>query len=304
MKHRALRATIMLSVFCVVFDELPVMGESAVKHGPAAMGTVVAETEDALSFELAFDFCTRQLTYGLVDNRDPILALEGVAEWHGFTFETAVLFDTTKWGRKNCGYGNRQGKYQEIAFGPGYAYTFTPDAWRRLPTSVELFLNYIYEYHPPARKSRGEENPDTQFINMGMTLPDLWLAPWLSAEFDIDNECGAVYLTAGVQHTFTLVSAPDGREIDPLSLTLCGGLGFGNPKRNRYDAGFDNYAVKDAHLSAALEWQISDHVVVSPYLAVYEQLHGRLRDASRRYINGETHASTQLIGGLRLTAAF
>lgn len=292
------------AVFCVLFLVSAVMADSTIKHGPAAMGTVAAETEDDLAVELTLDFCTRQLTYGLVDNRDPILALEGVAEWHGFTFETAVLFDTTKWGRKHGGYGNRQGKYQEIAFGPGYTHTFTPDEYRRLPTSVEVYLNYIYEYHPPVRKNRGEENPDTQFINMGMTLPDLWLAPWLSAEFDIDNECGAVYLNAGVQHTFTLVSAPDGREIDPLSLTLCGGLGFGNPKRNRYDAGFDNYAVKDAHLSAALEWQISDHVVLSPYLAVYEQLHGRLRDASRRYINGETHSSTQLIGGLRLTAAF
>lgn len=305
MKHRVLSATVVASAFCLVFDELPVMAESAVKHGPAAMGGVAEKPRNDLAIELTADYCTRQLTYGLIDNRDPIVTLEGVAEWHGFTFETAVIFDTTKWGRKNCGYGNRQGKYQEIAFGPGYAHTFTPDEWRRLPTSVEVFLNYIYEYHPQVRKSRGEENPDTQFINAGMTLPDLPVAPWMSAEFDIDNECGAVYLNAGVQHAFTLIQAAGGRETDPLSLTLCGGVGFGNPKRNRYDAGFDAYAFKDAHISAELEWQITDQLVLSPYAAVYEQLHGRLRDAAcRRSIDGESHNSTQLIGGLRLTAAF
>lgn len=304
MKLMVLRTTVVASAFCVVVGELPVMAESTVKHGPAAMGGVAATAQDDLSFEVAADFCTRQLTYGLVDNRDPILTLGGLAEWNGFTFETAVIFDTTKWGRKHGGYGNRQGKYQEIAFGPGYAHTFTPEEWRRLPTAVEVYLNYIYEYHPPVRKSRGEENPDTQFINVGLTLPDLWIAPWMSAEFDIDNESGAAYLNAGVRHSFTLVKAAGGRETDPLSLTLCGGIGFGNPKRNRYDAGFDAYAVKDAHLSAELEWQITDQLVLSPYVAVYEQLHGRLRHAARHYIDGESHASTQLIGGLRLTAAF
>ncbi len=280
------------------------LAESTTQHGPAAMGSVAGEQREDLAAEVSMDFCTRQLTYGLVDNRDPILTLAGVAEWHGFTFETAVIFDTTEWGRKHGGYGNRQGKYQEIAFGPGYTHTFTPEAVRGLPTAVELFVNYLYEYHPPVRESRGEGNPDTQFINIGMTLPDLWLAPWLTAEFDIDNECGAAYLNAGVQHTFTLIGAAGKREADPLALTVCGGVGLGNPKRNRYDAGFDTYAFKDAHLSAALEWCLTDFVVLSPYLAVYEQIHGRLRDAARRHLDGETHASTQWVGGVRLTAAF
>ena len=90
------------------------------------------------AFELAVDFCSRQLTYGLVDNRDPIFTVEALAEWHGFTFEAAMIFDTTKWGRKHGGYGNRQGTYQELAFGPGYIYALSPEDVRLLPTTVEL----------------------------------------------------------------------------------------------------------------------------------------------------------------------
>lgn len=82
------------------------------------------------------------------------------------------------------------------------------------------------------------------------------------------------------------------------------GIGFGNPKRNRYDAEFDSYAFKDVWVSITLDWQISDHVALSPYVAVYEQLHSRLRDAAHTSVEGETHASALVVGGLSLTASF
>ena len=277
---------------------------SAVTDSANTHVIAVVEKIEMPSFEMACDFCARQLTYGLVDNRDPIMTLEAVAGWYGVTFETALIFDTTKWGRKHGGYGNREGKYQEFAFGPGYSYAFSPDDVSFLPTTVETFINYIYEYHPQVRKARGEENPNTQFINVGVALPDLWLTPALSAEFDIDNESGAVYLCAEVGHTFVLVSAVGEGETAPLSLSVGAGVGFGNPKRNMYDAEFDSYAFKDVWTSAALEWQITDNIMLSPYVAIYEQLHHRLREAARGYINGETHASTQFIGGIRLAASF
>jgi len=279
-------------------------GSSAAAADSAAAQPLDAPQEHAPTFEAAVDFSSRQLTYGLVDNRDPILTLEVLAEWHGFNFWAGAILDTTAWGRKHGGYGNRKGTYQEFAFGPGYVCAFSPDDYARLPTTLELFVNYIYEYHPPVNRWKGEDNPDTQFINVGAALPDLWLAPALSAEFDIDNEYGAMYLAAEIGHTFTLVQAAGNREADLLSLSVGGGVGFGNPRRNRHDTGFDTYAFKDVWASAALEWQLTDHIVLSPYVALFEQVHGRLRDAARRYIEGETHASTQLVGGLRVAATF
>ncbi len=256
------------------------------------------------AFEVSVEWCSRQLTYGLADNRDPIVVAGALAEWRGLTFEAAAIADTTRWGRKHGGYGNRQGTYQEFAFGPGLVHAWSPDVHPVLPTTVEAFVNTVYEYHPPVRKARGEENPDTQFVNAGVALPDLWLTPALSAELDVNNECGAVYLSAEVGHAFTLVRAARGCGADPLTLALGCGVGGGNPKRNRYDADFDAYALKDVWVSAALEWWLTDAFLVSPYVAVYEQAHGRLREAARHALEGETHASTQLVGGLRLALAF
>ena len=278
--------------------------DSAGTGSANAQLSVAEEKSKEPCYTVAIDFCTRQLTYGLVDNRDPIVTTEAAVEWHGFTFETAAVFDTTKWGREQGGYGNRQGKYQEVAFGPGYTFAFSPERFAFLPTTVELSANYIYEYHPPVRKERGESNPKTQFINVGAALPDLWLTPALSAEFDIDNERGAIYLAGEVGHSFTLIEAVGGRETDQLDLSLGAGVGFGNPKRNQVDAAFDAYAFKDVWVSAALEWHLTGRVTLAPYVAAYEQLHRRLREAARASLEGESHSSAQLVGGLRLAACF
>lgn len=284
--------------------------QSVMADDPAAADSAgnldsdVVTVSEGPAFEVSLDFCTRQLTYGLVDNRDPIVTAGAAAEWYGFTFESAMIFDTTEWGRKHGEYGNRKGQYQELTSGPGYTYTFFPEDFRFLPTAVETFVNYIYEYHPPVRKSRGESNPDTQFVNAGAGLPDLWLAPAVSAEFDIDNEAGAVYLAGEVSHAFTLIEAAGGRETDPLALVLGAGIGLGNAKRNRCDAGFDAWAFKDVWAAAALEWQVTDRVRVAPYVALSEQVHPRLREAARHYLDGETHASTQWVGGLAVAANF
>lgn len=270
----------------------------------SATSLLQSSKDDWPAFEVAVDFCSRQVTYGLADNRDPIVTAEAAAEWHGFTFESAMICDTTDWGEKQGGYGDRKGQYQELSFGPGYAHTFATEDCPFLPPAVETFVNYIYEYHPPVRKTLGEANPHTQFLNAGTGLPDLWLAPTLAAELDIDRDGGAIYLAADVSHSFALVKAAGARKKGPLLLTLGTGIGFGNAKRNVCDADFDAAAFKDAHATLALDWQLTDRVTLSPYVAACGQVHRRLREAARHAAGGETHSSAQLIGGLRLAARF
>lgn len=275
-----------------------------IHHGPAAMSNIIDEPESDLSLEATVEFATRKLTYGLVDNRDPIFTLEGVAEWHGFTFESSIEFETTSWGRKHGGYGNRKGTFQEVCFGPGYTFTLSDEHISFLPTEIELYANYIYEFHAPIRRPLHDENPNMQFFNFGVELPELWLSPWFTTEVDVGAECGSVYFNTGVQHTFTLIPSCEARENGTLELTVCNGLGFGNPKRNRYDSDFNAFAVKDMHVSLALEWYITDNFMIGPYIAVYEQLHRRVRQEARRYIDGESHASTQVLGGFIMQCSF
>ncbi len=293
-----------MSAWCGVCLIQSVMADNSALSDSAVTPELAGDNGDWPAFEAAVDFCTRQVTYGLADNRDPIMTAEAAVEWHGFSFESALIFDTTEWGRDHGGYGNRQGRCQELVFGSGYRRVFSPEDYALLPTAVELGVNMIYEYHPPVRKERGEANPNTRFINAGAMLPDLPLAPSVSAEVDIDNENGAFYLAGEIGHSFALIRAAGGRDYTPLALSLGAGLGFGNPKRNACDADFDAYAFKDVWVSASLEWRLSERITLAPYVAVHEQLHRRLREAARARIEGETLASTQVVGGLRLAACF
>lgn len=297
-----------LAMLCAAGAVCAVSAESAQKTAAAAPAEPVAieEQEDDLpSLELSFDYCTRQTTYGLTDNPDPIYQIGGVIEWRGFSFEVGSIWDTSHWGKspENGGYGDRKNKYQELTFGPGYSYQFSPDDFSWLPTTVELGGNYIYEYHPatPRRHyGRADTNPDTQFINVNAGLPDLWLEPALSVEFDIDNEMGAQYYLAEIGHTFLLL----GKEDDPLlDFGLTAGLGFGNAKRNEYDADWHKCAFKDVSLTGTLTFYPCRYVSIAPYVVVSDQLGGPLRDAARES-DGSDHKHAYLYGGVALTASF
>ncbi len=239
-------------------------------------------------FGAGIDFTSKQTTYGLIDNDDPIFTPYASIGYGIFSFDVAAIFDTTDWGEKHGGYGDRAWKYQEIAFGP----TLT------VPLGMfELFANYTYEYHPRVKKNRGYENPDTQFINLGVAMPDVLLSPSLSVEVDIVNEPGAAYFLLEIGHTFGLVE-------DCLDLNLSGGIGFGNAKRNRYDADFDSMGFKDISGSVALDWHITPSITLSPYMTASQQLQGRMRDAARGYIEDEKHNSAYVLFGVVLAAEF
>ena len=275
----------------------------AVSAQTAAPVAVEEQESDLPSLEVTFDYCTRQMTYGLTDNPDPIYQIGGVIEWKGFSFEVGSIWDTTDWGKDYGEYGDRENKYQELTFGPGYTFELSPDDFSWLPTTVELGANYIYEYHPATSRrlyGRADTNPDTQFINASIALPDLWLEPCLSAEYDIDNEMGAQYYLAEIGHTFVLVGGED----DPvLDFGLTAGLGFGNAKRNEYDADWHKCGFKDLSLTATLTWYPCEHISISPYLVASEQLTSELRDAAEES-DGDEHKHAYLYGGLAVTASF
>ena len=82
--------------------------------------TVVAaaqEEEDTdwlPEFAVGVDVSSQQMTYGLVDNDDPIFTLSGSVAWQMLSFAVDGIFDTTDWGETDGGYGDRAWKYQEL----------------------------------------------------------------------------------------------------------------------------------------------------------------------------------------------
>ena len=154
-------------------------GVSAVTAADEAVRSDVLEEEASVvsaSFSLAFD--SKYLSYGFVDNRDPILTPSAEATFFDFlTIGVEAIFDVTKYGRQ-AGYGNRGGKYTELHPYVGVSHAFSPEDIEWLPTTIEIGLDYLYEYHPGAKARHGDRDDgaddDTQFWTLSLSLPDLW----------------------------------------------------------------------------------------------------------------------------------
>lgn len=256
-----------------------------------------AELEEAeggwvIGGSVGLDFCTKQLTYGLIDNPHPILtpsaALSlGNEEW--FTVELGVeaIFDTTNWGAKEGGYNNRRWKYQELA--PGITLSRTWDTAGWLGSSLDTAINYTYEYHPKSCKKSdaGFANPNTQWLNLEISAGDFWLQPTLAVEYqlmrqgakDEDNGKGGIYATFSVAHDFDVGSAL-GLDEGTLTLTPTLGIGMANKKRNLCDFGEnENFMFRDGFGTLELAYAPFEGFAVTPYVGFSQQLDSKAKDA-------------------------
>ena len=261
-------------------------------------------------FELGFD--SKYLTYGCVDNNDPVLRPKvGVTFFDWLVFKAEAIYDVTKYGKK-AGWDNRQWKMEEFDPSVRLAHEFTPEDCEWLPTKVALELGYMYEYHPRAMGGDAAGWGDTQFVWLEASMDDLWLEPYFYYERDIDRDNGT-YFYAEIGHTFSLVDG-DGEEDDPvLSIRPMIGQGFGNTTRVRsylYDSDsgepLDHAGLMDTTVRADLTWNVAKNVEIGAYVAYVDFLFDRrVRDAVRSYESrGRWDESYNFIGGLSVKVSF
>lgn len=259
--------------------------------------------QPVLSAEVGLAFDSKFMSYGLVDNKDPIITPSAaVTAFDWLTFEVEALFDTTKYGKK-AGYSNRAGRYFELDPGVSVGHAFSPEDYAFLPTTVEFSFGYAYEYHP---RSMGEAGEDTQFLNFELALPDLWVEPTLAFERDIDRDNGT-YVNLELGHTFALIDGA-GEDDDPvLAFRPSVAQGVGNTQRTRgYNLADDHGGLMDLCVKGELTWNIGGGVALSGYVAYYDYVFDRtLRHAARAYEGtGRDDTSYHFVGGLALTASF
>ena len=116
-----------------------------------AMGEGLTYDEQPIvSAEVGVSVDSKFLSYGLVDNNDPIFTPSAsltIYDW--LTFSVESIFDMTKYGRHAYNENaNRAGRYQELDPGVALEHAFSPEDYEWLPTTVEFSLGYMYEYHP------------------------------------------------------------------------------------------------------------------------------------------------------------
>jgi hypothetical protein len=260
---------------------------------------------------------SKYITYGLVDNKDPITTLNAeatICDWMYIGVD--AIFDMTKYGRASyADYSNRGGKYTELDPYIALTHDFSSEDYSWMPEwlgTLSLSLEYCYEYHP--RSMRNYWDIDSQFVSFYAELSDLYLEPELVIERDIDRDDGT-YVNLSLGHTFVLVGSKD----EPvLTFKPAVAQGFGNTRRVKYylykengEDPLDHAGLMDTRISGTLEWQINDYLSFSAYVAYSDFLFDRsIRHAARGYEgNGYEGGSRydesyNFIGGVGLTVSF
>ena len=262
---------------------------------------VEAKDEIPVSAEFGLAFDSKYMTYGVIDGKDPIVTPSAeISFFDTLYFGVESIFDVTKGNGKRDGYGNRAGEYTTLDSIVGLRHDF--DLGETLG-ALSVDVNYIYEYI-----RRYQDNmDDTQYVNLELSLGDLWLEPTLAIERDLMADNGT-YANFEVGHTFALN--------DCFSLRPAVGQGFGNTRRAKgyFETAsgdpLDHGGLMDTSLSLTAEWALCDHLTLSGYVAYYDYLFdSNMRDGARRHnakcSNADRYRdSANFVGGLALTASF
>lgn len=273
----------------------------------AEAGVALKEEKTAVvsgKFSLAFD--SKYMSYGLVDNKDPILTPSAELTFFDvFYLGVESIFDTTRYGRR-AGYTSRAWQYTELHANAGLCYTLSPEDFEWLPTSIDLSLDYQYEFHPNSKRAYDEDGnldkswmEDTQFWCFSIGLPDVWFEPVFYYERDVMRDEGT-YLNLEIGHEFTLIK-------DTLTLRPSLAQGWGDQRRVTGYLDVNDGALMDTCAKLTLTWTICEHLKLSCYGAYYDYLFcgDGIRDDVRGYeATGDDDHTWNFVGGLALTASF
>ena len=263
-------------------------------------GDILTLETSSVSAEAGATFHSRYMTYGVIDGKDPIIVPNASLTFFDWVyFGVEAIFDMTKGNGKRGGYGNRAGKYTTLDSMVGLAHDF--DLGETLG-SLGVDFSYMYEYLP---RHDGEVG-DTQYLNLELSLGDLWLEPAFAIERDLMADDGT-YAYFELGHTFELSES--------VTLRPSVGQGLGNSLRTRgYFSelekveGFDHGGMMDTTLRIDLEYALADWLTFGAYVAYHDYLFdGNMREAAAAY-NGEWGAGENktwnVVGGLSITATF
>ncbi|MBP5286242.1 MAG: hypothetical protein ILO34_09110 [Kiritimatiellae bacterium] len=274
--------------------------------GEAEAENELEEEEDSfVSAEVALKFDSRYLSYGLADNKDPILTPSGSLTFGDLlTVGADVIYDITRYGHK-AGYTSREWKINEFDPYVQIGSELSADEYDWLPTSIEYDIGYMYEYHP---RTKGKYDrswcKDTQFVYADLTFTDCPLNPHFYFERDIDRDNGT-YVNLEFSHEFSIVE-------DTLALTPSVAQGFGNTQRVAgylfHDDGspYRHGGLMDTLFKLELTWTLCENVELSGYVGYSDYLFDRnMRHAARNYeATGRVDDSYNFIGGLAATLSF
>jgi hypothetical protein len=266
---------------------------------------------DFVSFEAGIKFDSKYVSYGLIDNKDPIITPSASVSFFDFLyFGVSAIFDITKNGKK-AGYSNRGGRYTDLYPEAGVYYSFTPDEFSWLPTTIDVDFCYTYESHPSAMGKDGNGwDEDSHFLTLEIGLPDIPLEPVFTYERDIDRDDGT-YLNLELGHTFAIIDAEEEDADAALDFRLSVAQGFGNSQRVKYylytkdDEPLNHSGLMDTCIKGEITWRPCEYCSISGYVAYYDFIFdSHIREAANIYEATGSDERNNFVAGLALNTSF
>lgn len=264
---------------------------------------------DFVSVEAGVAFDSHYMTYGVMDGKDPIVTPEAQIKFFDWAyFGVSAIYDVTRGNGKRAGYGNRAGQWTTLDAMVGVAHDF--GVGETLGT-LSVDFSYMYEYLRRYRSDMG----DTQYLNLELSLGDLWLEPTLAIERDLMADDGT-YVNFSIGHEFALIdgASEDG---DPLlAFRPSIGQGIGNTQRVagyfvkdvETEEPLSHGGLMDTTIMGELTWNICENVPLTGYVAYSDYLFdSTMRDAARNYNAAWGHGcdrSWSFYGGVSLGVSF
>lgn len=239
---------------------------------------------------------SKYLSYGLVDNPEPIMRTSAsllLEEWVSFGY--SLLNDLTDYGRRAT-YTSRCGRWTELDPGVSLVHSIGMIDWT---------LGWSGEYHPAAMGHKaGDWGESTQFVNASIGATELFLEPTLTFERDVQRDQGS-YLNLEIGHDF-----PCG--LEGVMLRPSVSQGWGDCRRvGAYLMDGTAHPLRRCGLmdlagKLALTWQITETLAFSGYIGISDYAFDPvLRSAARRYeVTGHHRTHSVCFGGLAVKLAF
>ena len=272
--------------------------------------------QQIVTAEFGLEFHSKYMYYGVMDGKDPIVKPNATVTFFDWVyFGVTPYYDLTKGNGKRGGYGRRAGEYTTLDSTVGIAHDFDlNESMGALTVDFYYIYEYLrrYKYH----NSSGEDKDmsDTQYLNLELSLNDLWFEPTLWIERDLMADDGT-YVNFEVGHTFTLIGDDEDKV---LTFRPSIGQGAGNTQRARgyftkhpgSEEPLDHGGLMDTSVKGTFEWTITDWLSLSAYVAYYDYLFdANMRDGARSHNAAWGDAdryrySWNVVGGVALTATF
>ena len=246
----------------------------------------ISEGQSEVTVDAEVSIYSAYVWRGQVINDELVAQPSLTASKGGFSFNAWGNFDLTD-NIETTSSTDTEGEFSEIDLTLSYALPLDGDV------SVEVgYIEYIFPKQGDSEQATVVEDTDTRevYVSAGLDVP---LAPTLSANWDVDEADGGLYLTLGLSHSVDLVE-------ESLSAELGFSISYATEDYNEFYFGVNDDEWNDGNISLSTTYSANESCSITGLIQYSWLIDSTIeRAAKATYFD-----DNELWGGITLAHAF